>query len=107
MTAGGSLSFSSSRASPRAWLWGAAFHTVVPHTARQHRLAVLNSLAIVAVMLRALIRTHRRSNGLERRQIRWVILGFYVTFLGGIVARFLGAYAIWTPARYVAAITSL
>ncbi len=90
-----------------AVVWGAAFHTVVPHAARQHRLAVLNSLAIVAVMLLALIRAHRRSNGLERRQIRWVILGFYVAFLGGIVARFLVAYEIWTPGRYVAAITSL
>ncbi len=81
----------------------------LPHTPTEFRVALIAGAGIpAAVVVVGLARAYLRSDLLERRQIRWVILGFYVVSAGGFlgsVASLGGAHP--TFSRVVPAISSL
>jgi hypothetical protein len=61
-------------------------------------LAVASNGSFAAATLAGLTRAYRRSGPLERRQLRWVVLGFYVTFacfVGGVFAQQMGVRGGW------------
>jgi class 3 adenylate cyclase len=65
-------------------------------------LRVLSNVPFAAATLAGLTRAYLRSDPLERRQVRWILLGFYVTFSIIVCSMFALALGASSPAWGVA-----
>lgn len=83
------------------------FRTSVPHTWSQiiALLPIVHGLVVVAT-LAGLSRAYLRADALERRQLRWVVLGFYVAFIGVFTAMQLTLVGVRTSARVLSAVSA-
>lgn len=70
-------------------------------------IASIAGFVIVGLTLAAFTRAYRRSDALERRQIRWVVLGYYFGYLGVWLGSYLTYVPAGTAARVVGAVTSM
>jgi len=70
-------------------------------------LGVATLLTTTVGALGGITRAYLRSDVLERRQLRWVLLGFYVNFVGGLTPSLLSADEFYGLGRLIFAITLL
>jgi hypothetical protein len=79
----------------------------LPHTPGQFEAVLIGqNVFMVGVFVAGLTRAYRRSDALERRQIRWLTFGFYVTSVGVGLADVLSLVAPHVWVRVLTAITT-
>lgn len=80
----------------------------LPFTRSQNTpIVVATDGPVVVALLAGLIRAYSRSAPLERRQIRWLVLGYGVAFVGGLVAILINLIPAHLPARILLSLAAL